>query len=132
MKLNPWQLLIALVVLFAAIILAHLFVPTSAAAVVSMAVAAFAALFVNRKDDDPPGPPTLKVLAGGAAALALACAMVVGCGEGLKSIDEINNPSDDVKLSKCRGDARAEMLITGNKDKAWNIYLACTADAGLR
>lgn len=55
-----------------------------------------------------------------------------GCGEGLKNIDEINNPSDDAALAKCRAEARADMQIYGNADRAWNVYLACTADAGLR
>lgn len=55
-----------------------------------------------------------------------------GCASASKAFDDVNNPSDDVRLSECRKDARAEMQITGNADRAWKIYYDCTVDAGLR
>jgi len=135
MRFTPWQMVAVLAILLAAIILAHVFAPGAVGTIVSMATTIFAALFVQRRDDDvpPPGsPPALRVIAGGAA-LALSAAMTFGravaCSEGLKSIDEVNDPSDDVKLSKCRADARAEKQLTGNAERAWNVYLACTRDA---
>ena len=131
MKLTNWQLLAALAGLLTAIICAHVFAPGSVDLVVSLVTTAFGVLFLQRQDPPgPPSPPKLTMLSGGGILSLLI--FLAACGDGLKSIDEINNPSDDVVLAKCRADARAEMYLTGDKNRAWSIYLACTSDAGLR
>jgi len=53
-----------------------------------------------------------------------------GCAGWLSSVDEVNNPSDDAKLSECRAKARVEKQLTGDAEKAWQLYLDCTS--GLR
>lgn len=82
----------------------------------------------------PPGnPPSLTVIAGGAAGLIalLAIGSVSACS-ALKAFDEVNNPSDDQALSKCRAEGRASKQIYGDPDRAYKAYHDCTVDAGLR
>jgi hypothetical protein len=55
-----------------------------------------------------------------------------GCASALQSIEEIDNPSDNAALSKCRADARAEKYISGDVEKAWRIYVDCKHEAGLK
>lgn len=155
MKLTNWQLIAALAVLFAAIIGAHIFAPGATAIVVSMATTAFGALFLNRKDPPPPndgGGPTLRVIPGGASdssdeskpdvsastsftmgAVCLALALSASaCGAGFVTFDELNNPSDDAALARCRNEARAAKDAGADAQDAYDRYHRCTQDAGLR
>jgi hypothetical protein len=130
MKFTPWQLVAVLAILLTAIIVANRYAPGAVATVVSMATTVFAALFVGPHDDDdgpPPGsPPVLRVIAGGAA-LALA---VVACG--LKGVGALQDPSDDEKLATCRADGRRAARTGSSAEEAWDQYLACMRDAGIR
>lgn len=57
-KLDPWQMLAALAILFAAIITAHIWAPAAVQTVVSMATTLFA-LLVSKREEAPatPAPP---------------------------------------------------------------------------
>lgn len=68
----------------------------------------------------------------GVVVVAWMCAHFVGCTGLLGKVDDANNPKDDVVLAKCREEGRAVMHDTGDGDKAWNAYYACTVDGGLR
>ncbi|MBX3218930.1 MAG: hypothetical protein KF795_00340 [Labilithrix sp.] len=138
MKFSPWQLVAVLAILFAAIILAHVFTPGAAATIVSMATTVFAALFVHRDGGGPPPPagpggPALKVLNGGLAAVALA-AVLVGCGPSFSEIETaIAGDAVSEKLAKCRDEARtAYYAEKKSKDDALARYESCKQREGLQ
>lgn len=62
LKLNAWQMVAALVVLFAAIILATRYAPNELSLVVSLASTAFAAIFLGRTDSAPAQAPALSLV----------------------------------------------------------------------
>ena len=75
------------------------------------------------------GPGAAVVIAG----IGTIIASLSGCASGMmKDYDDINNPSDDKTLSECRIKARVEKQMTNDPERAWQHYLACTADGGLR
>src|SRR5262249_32435418 len=128
MKFTPWQRVAVLAILLAAIIVANMYVPGAVATLVSMATTVFAALFVRCQDDQdpPPGsPPALRLLAGGGR-LALG---IVACGHALEAL---NDASDDATLGRCRAEARSAARDGRTPEEAWDHYLSCTRDAGLR
>lgn len=73
----------------------------------------------------------LKQLTFGWAASFLFCCTAGACGSALQTWDDINNPSDDVALTRCRNEGRAT-LDGGSKETAYATYVTCTKDAGLR
>lgn len=56
----------------------------------------------------------------------------IGCASGLKEVESLSDPSDDAKLSKCRAEGRAARQTGDEPDEAYEKYLKCTLDAGLR
>jgi hypothetical protein len=59
------------------------------------------------------------------------CTSAGACASALKTIDEVNNPADDVKLSKCRAVGRAAKEAGAEPDAAYGAYEACKKEAGL-
>ncbi len=59
------------------------------------------------------------------------CCTTGSCASALQPWDDVNNPSDDVALTRCRKEGRAA-LDGGSKETAYAAYVACTKDAGLR
>jgi hypothetical protein len=55
-----------------------------------------------------------------------------GCGAGLRSFDEINDPSDDEALRECRQQGRAALDAGRTPEEAFRVYERCTQDAGFR
>jgi hypothetical protein len=69
-------------------------------------------------------------------AVAHAAYDTTGCGGGLAGFDELNDPSDDASLTRCRKLAR-EIYADGGRTKlaaheGYAAYWRCTDDAGLR
>jgi hypothetical protein len=71
--------------------------------------------------------------------LALACVVALGltqgpaaCGSALRSFDEVNNPDDDSHLTRCRNAGRAAREAGAEPDDAFDTYVECTREAGLR
>jgi hypothetical protein len=59
----------------------------------------------------------------------------VGCAhlaQGLKDVDEVNDPSDDAKLAACRKLGREAKADGASPADAYALYYDCTEDAGLR
>lgn len=66
--------------------------------------------------------------------LVLAAA-AVGCSALLHNIDDVNEPKDDVSLARCRKEARDKLYVGATqeeKEAAYELYVECTKDAGLR
>lgn len=54
---------------------------------------------------------------------------LIACGQGLKTFDDVNDPSDDAKLAHCRAEGRE----AGPDARAvFSEYFDCTKEAGLR
>jgi len=144
MKFTTYQLIAIAAVLLGALIAANHFAPGSYAQVANYVGILFGIFFLNRHDDPPPpdagnGGTGLRVIAGGAAVLALAVlGGLAGCGALAPTVDSVNDPTVDEALSKCRGDARAAYHIANGPagegmkpEDAYAIYTACKKDAGL-
>lgn len=111
MKFTPLTFAAVLAVLFAAIILSHIFAPGAVALVASLASAAFAALMQfskTSKDDEPKDPPAtggtgggLKVIAGGLSMLAF-----LACGPKEPAKDPLT-----AAIEKCNAEARADDYV---------------------
>ncbi len=55
------------------------------------------------------------------------------CSSFFKELDEVNDPSDDAKLSDCRKHMReVRKDAGGDAHAAWGAYYECTQEAGLR
>ncbi len=57
---------------------------------------------------------------------------VVGCASALKALDEYDSPQDGADLKRCRNAGRAELDAGSSKYRAYDVYEACTREAGLR
>lgn len=60
----------------------------------------------------------------------MASVQTAACGASIKDLDDVNNPADDVALSRCRKEGRA-VLDGGRPEDAFAVYDACKTDAGL-
>lgn len=71
--------------------------------------------------------------------LALACLVASGMTQGptacksfLQNWDEVNNPDDDSALARCRKLGREEREAGATPEAAYEAYVDCTREAGLR
>jgi hypothetical protein len=58
--------------------------------------------------------------------------VVSACSGALRTIDDLNQPSDDWWLKFCREQGRVDKALHDDAGGAYQIYVDCTKDAGLR
>lgn len=56
---------------------------------------------------------------------------LAGCASGLRTLDDLNDPKDDVTLAECRTEMRAAKEAGADKHKAYDVYTRCVKDGGL-
>lgn len=65
-------------------------------------------------------------------AIGCGLAALIACSSAIKTVDQVNDPSDDVALKNCREEGRAAREAGADKDAAYGVYFDCTKEAGLR
>lgn len=57
---------------------------------------------------------------------------VVGCATTARTFDAVNNPADDLALARCREEGRAYLDAGHEPGAAFDAYVACRQDAGVK